>query len=272
MVTFEVPAQPAARRRRVAFSIVGGMVALAFLTSTPNVLAPWMVVNLEDLADPRDMRWDLALEGVVDLLGVVCLVVALARPARSALLVQYLLYAAVLATAVIIPFTGPKFLITIGILLLVPVTYPYPRELFTLRSKPGPSAGLLTVAVVAAAVLLTLAVQALRVQATLPRGSGSEFNALATNAEHLVLLALAGMLAATRRPGWKVMALGVATTYAYLAGASILLPNQPNSWGLAGGVASLLSAAAFGIAAAVATHRTDANPPRTRSASMATER
>jgi len=36
-------------------------------------------------------------------------------------------------------------------------------------------------------------------------------------------------------PGWKVIALGVITTDGYLAVASILLPNQPNSWGLTGG-------------------------------------
>ena len=266
-----IPDQPASRRRRVLFSIVGGLVALAFLTATPNVLAPWMVVNVENLADPAHMRWSLALEGVVDLLGLVCLVVALARPARSVLLVQYLLYAAVLAAAVIIPF-APMFLITVGLLLLVPLTYPYPRQLFALRSQPGPSIMLLAVAVAAAAVLLPLAVQALRTQATLPRGNGSDFNTLATNAEHLILLALAGLLAATRRPGWKVIAIGVTTAYAYLAIASILLPNQPNSWGLAGGLASLLSAAAFAIAAAVAARRSNIDTIRSRTASVAQRR
>lgn len=268
MTRYGIPAQPASRRRRVVFAIVGGLVALAFLTAAPNVLAPWMVVNVENLADPAHLRWSLALEGVVDLLGLVCLVVALARPARSALLVQYLLYAAVLAAAVIIPFS-PMFLITVGLLLLVPLTYPYPRQLFALRSQRGPSVMLLAVAVAAAAVLLPLAVQALRTQATLPRGSGSDFNVLATNAEHMLLLALAGLLAATRRPGWKVIALGVTTTYAYLAVASILLPNQPNSWGLVGGVVSLLSAAAFGIAAAVAARRIDIDTTGSRTASMA---
>ncbi len=264
MVTFGVPAQPVSHRRRLVFSTVGGLVALAFLTSTPNVLAPWMVVNVEDLVDPQHMRWGLALEGAVDLLALVCLVVALIRPPRSALLVQYLLYATLVAAAVIIPFTGPTFLITVGVFLLVPLTYPYPRQLFSLRSEPGPSAALLGVAVVATAVLLPLAVQALRLQSTLPRGSGSDFNALATNAEHMALLALAGLLAATRRPGWKVLALAVATTFAYLGVASILLPDQPCSWARAGGVASLLAAAAFLIATAVAAPRqgTDSTEPR----------
>ena len=62
---------------------------------------------------------------------------------------------------------------------------------------------LLAVAVAAAAVLLPLAVQALRTQATLTRGTGSDFNVLATDAEHLLLLALAGLLAATVAPAGR---------------------------------------------------------------------
>jgi hypothetical protein len=257
----------ASRRRKILFLIAGGLVALALLTASPNVLAPWMVVNIEGLANPAELRWDLALEGGVDVLAVVCLVASLARPAQSALLVQYLLYATVLAAAVIVPFSA-LFLINVALLLLVPLTYPYRRELFSLKSRHGPSVAMLAVAAVAAAVLLPIAVQALRTQATLLRGHGSDSNVLATNAEHLMLLALAGLLAATRRPGWKVIAFGVAATYAYLAVASMLLPNQPHSWGVAGGVASLLAAAAFGIAATAASRPVgpDAHGSRTGSA------
>jgi hypothetical protein len=127
---------------------------------------------------------------------------------------------------------------------------------------------MLAVAAVAAAVLLPIAVQALRSQAALLRGHGSDLNVLATNAEHLMLLALAGLLAATRRPGWKVIAFGVTATYAYLAAASILLPNQPHSWGVAGGVASLLAAAAFGIAATVASRPVARNAHGSQTASF----
>jgi hypothetical protein len=244
--------QPASRGRRIAFSIVAGIVFLVFLTATPNVLAPWMTVNVEELSDPARARWNLALEGVVDMLALVCIVGGLLRPARSPLLMQYLLYGAIMAAIVVTPFAGPTFLLIVAILLLVPLTYPYPRELFSLRSGNGPSFVLLAVAVTAAAVLTLLAVQAIRIQATLPRGTRPDFNAMATNAEHMLLLALAGLLAITRRPGWRVIACAVTVTYAYLGVASILLPSQPNSWGAAGGAAALLCSAAFGIAALIA--------------------
>src|SRR5215217_7524544 len=139
MSTFGIVTGPASRRRRIIFAIVAGGVAVAFLTATRGVLAPWMIVNRQDLPDPAQARWSVALEGVVDLLAVICIVAALLKPARSALLVQYVLYAAMLAAVVIIPFTGPIFLAVVAVLLLVPLTYPYPRELFSLRSKSGPS-------------------------------------------------------------------------------------------------------------------------------------
>jgi hypothetical protein len=261
--------QPVSRRRRIVFTVVASLVALALLSATANVLAPWTSVNIENLSDATHARWSLALEGIVDLLGLVCIVGALLRPARSALLVQYLLYAAVLAAAVIIPFSGPMFFLTVGVLLLVPLTYPHPRELFSLSSPKGPSQVLLAVGVVAAAVLSPVAVHAIRIQATLPRGSGSDFNILATDAEHLLLLALAGLLAATRRPGWQVISSAVTATYTYLGLASILLANQPNSWGVAGGAASLVASAAFGIAAVVAARRDDPGTAESRSVTIA---
>lgn len=260
MVTIGAPAQPASRCRRVVFTLVGGLVGLALLTAAANVLAPWVDVNVENLADPQRARWSLALEGAVDLLLLVCLVAALVRPARSALLVQYLLYAPVLAAAVMVPFS-PMFLINAGLLLLVPLTYPYPRELIPLRSPSGPSLVLLAVAVTAAAALVPVAARALSTQATLPRGNGSDFNVLATSAEHLLLLALAGLLTATRRPGWRFLALAVSATYAYLGIASMLLPHQPHSWGMPGGAACLLAAAAFAITAGSSAQRTQQAAP-----------
>jgi len=249
--------------------VAGGLVALAFLTAAANVLAPWTGVNVAGLTDPGSARWSLALEGVVDLLVLTCIVMAVIRPARSALLVQYLLYAAPLAAALIIPFAGPSFLIVVVLLLLVPATYPYPRELVSLRSGPGPSMSLLAVACAGTAVLVPLAVDAFQTQVTLPRGAAADFNVLATNGEHLLLLALAGLLAATRRPGWRVLAGATTAACVYLGLVSILLPNQPNSWGVVGGVAALVAAGAYGIAAVVATDRSSAAPAQSRPTSTA---
>lgn len=251
MTTFGLPERPAPRARRIVFSLVAGLAALMLLTAAPNILAPWVSVNLEHLSDREHARWSLALEGAVDLLAVVCVVGALVRPMRSALLMQYVLYAACVATAVVTPFSGPMFLLPVGVLLLVPLTNPYPGVLFSLRSLPGPAQPLLVVAVLAASVVAPVAVQDLRTQATLPRGAAADFNILATNAEHLLLLALAGLLSATRRPGWRVLAAAVAATWVYVGVASVVLPNQPGSWGVLGGATALLVGTAFAVAGIV---------------------
>ena len=247
-----MPTAPASRARRILFTVIGGLVALAFLTATVNVLAPWTGVNVAGLVDPGSARWSSALEGIVDLLVLTCIVMAVIRLTRSALLVQFVLFAAPLAAIAIVPFAGPSFLIVVALLLLVPVTYPYPRELMSLRSDPGPSKSLLAVACATGAVLVPLAVAVLWTQATLPRGSAPDFNVLVTNGEHLLLLVLAGLLAVTRRPSWRVLAGAVTVAYAYLGLVSILLPNQPNSWGVIGGVASLAAAGTYGITAVLA--------------------
>ena len=249
------PTQSASRLRRVLFTVVGGLVALALLTAVPNVLAPWVNIDIEGLSDPAHARWSLALEGAIDLLVVVCMIVSLIQPSRSAVLVQHVLLTALLAAAVLLPFAGPTFLVTATMVLLFVLVYPYPSALLTVRSGPGPSAGLLAMAVASAGVLVPIAVQALRAQAVLPRGSGADFNVQATNAEHLLVLALAGFLVATRRPGWTVLASAVAVTYGYLGVASLALPDQPDSWRVVGGWASLVWAASLGSATVLVARR-----------------
>jgi hypothetical protein len=189
---------------------------------------------------------------VVDLLSVACIVTAALRPAASALLVQYVRLGALVAAAVVIPFAGWSFMIVVASVLLVPFTYPYPEQLRSLRPPATVPVPLAAVAVIASAVLVPLAVQALRTQLAQPYGQVPGDTMWATAAEHLLLLALAGILAATRRPGWKVLIAGTAVAYAYLGTASIALPNQPGGWGTMGGTIGLIASAAFVVTGVLA--------------------
>lgn len=51
---------------------------------------------------------------------------------------------------------------------------------------------------------------------------------------------IAGFLALTKRPGWKVLSILVSLTLVYLSVAALLLPTQAGSWGMSGGVLSVL--------------------------------
>jgi hypothetical protein len=171
----------------------------------------------------------------------------LVKPRNRSLLAQYLAGAAVVAGAIIVPFVGPMFLVVVGFLLLVSATYPYRSQLLHYRSHEGLSLPLLAISTAAAAALLPRAAQELTWQITGRLGEHATSTAWATDAEHLVLLALAGLASATRLPGWRVLAIGCAAVYCYLGAVAIMLPDQPGSWGPAGGIAALAASVLFTV-------------------------
>jgi hypothetical protein len=52
----------------------------------------------------------------------------------------------------------------------------------------------------------------------------------------LVLLILAGILASTKRPGWKILGFITGEVYIYLGIITMIVPNNPGSWGEASGL------------------------------------
>jgi hypothetical protein len=68
-------------------------------------------------------------------------------------------------------------------------------------------------------------------------------------AEHATVLAVAGVLAASRGPGWRILRPLCGAVWIYLGlVAAVVLPHELWSWGRAGGVAALLVGVAFGAA------------------------
>jgi len=69
-------------------------------------------------------------------------------------------------------------------------------------------------------------------------------------AEHATVLALAGVLAACRGPGWRILRALCSAVWLYLGlVAALVLPQHPGSWGRIGGAAALLVGLGFGLAA-----------------------
>jgi len=63
--------------------------------------------------------------------------------------------------------------------------------------------------------------------------------------EHLCNLWLIALLAAFRQPGSTLLALLVAACLLYLGVAAIAVPDNPGSWGLAGGAIAVAGGAAY---------------------------
>jgi hypothetical protein len=68
-------------------------------------------------------------------------------------------------------------------------------------------------------------------------------------AEHAAVLALAGVLAASRGRGWRILRCLCSAVWIYLGlVAAVVLPHHPGSWGRIGGAAALLAGIGFGLA------------------------
>jgi hypothetical protein len=252
------------RTRRLIFSGVATLIALLFASNLQGLLAPWMDVNPDLVADPSSHRWHHALDTSIDALVVVVIIGLLLRPVARSLLAQFLAIAAVLSAIIVLPVVGPMYLIIVGFLLLVPATYPRLASLRRLRSDDGVSLPLLLVASAAATALLPRTVQELHWQVTGYLGEHATSTAWLSDASALVVLTAAGLLSATRLPGWRLLALACAGVYAYLAVAAIAQPTQPGSWGVPGGIAAGVIAALF-VAATFAHRSLPPKPPRAAS-------
>jgi hypothetical protein len=78
----------------------------------------------------------------------------------------------------------------------------------------------------------------------------------ASNAEHLINVSLAAVLAGMRHPGARVLAVMAAAVLGFLGAAAITVPSNPGSWGTIGGLIAIAGGLAL-LAAAAAEWRRD---------------
>jgi hypothetical protein len=174
---------------------------------------------------------------------------ALAQQPRRTLLIVELGGAVLVAGVIILPFQ-PSFAAILAIGVVPLIAYPYWRDV---RGFPswwaGTSRALVILAALGGAALLVTAALAL------PRQIGGTDQAARGGwwldyAEHATVLALAGVLAASRGPGWRILRGLCSAVWLYLGlVAALVLPHHPGSWGRIGGAAALLIGAGFGVAA-----------------------
>jgi hypothetical protein len=174
---------------------------------------------------------------------------ALAQQPRRTLLIVELVGAVIVAGAIILPFQ-PSFAAILAIGVVPLIAYPYWRDVRTFPSWwADTSRALLIFAALAGAALLVTAVVAF------PQQIGGTDEAARGGwwldyAEHATVLALAGVLAASRGPGWRILRGLCSAAWLYLGlVAALVLPHHAGSWGRLGGAAALLVGTGFGLAA-----------------------
>jgi hypothetical protein len=169
--------------------------------------------------------------------------IALAMWPDLSLLLFYCATAFVIAAVVNLPFV-PSFAVILAVTLPAFATYPYWRELRTVRTWwRRPRVLLLVVSLFVAAVVFTMAVVAISRQIT-RNDVAAQANWWADYAEHASLLAVAALIASSGRPGWRTLAGLSGTAWIYLgAVAAFVLPDHTASWGVPLGIAAM----AFGF-------------------------
>jgi hypothetical protein len=243
------------RHRLTIFRVLAVLAGLLFLVANiPVAISPWGPLILpggtERISDPDLHRWSAALAGGPDIAGAVLLFYVAWRPLMSHLIIQWLALAVIVFLATQIPFIGPVVVLLMIPFLLVLAAYPKRRSLLEAAWSDGVNPPLLALGVVVAVFLLPDAVAALLAQVRAADDLAVHYN-WASNAEHLINLSLAALLASMRKPGALPLAMMVGAVLVFLGAAAITLPATPGSWGTTGGVAAIAVGIGFALLAVV---------------------
>jgi hypothetical protein len=229
-----IPGFTAARHswRLFLFRIMAALIAVGLLLIDGIAIgAPWLAstasgapVGAAAVQRWHDARWG-AFTGIL-LTG--SLLALLWRPRAQPLLLQFLISSGIALAAIEAPLAPFRSLTHVAIVALLVIAYPDRAALLQFTPLGQPSRPLLALSLLATTLL------ALDIWRSLALD-------LATGGSHLLAqqiveasaLALAGLLAATRRPGWQALGLLTGATLIYLGLAAAKLPAHGDGWGVA---------------------------------------
>ena len=232
--------RPKSSRRLLIFRILAVLTGLFFLIAgLLNARAGWMVVvGASGDQHPELNRWFTTVAGTADLIGAGCLLTLAWRP-QLHLLFAYMVIAAIVAAAINLPFV-PEFAVILAGVMPAIIAYPYwsrLRELPTWWRKPH--VVMLVITALAAVVLFLVAGIDVGRQIG-GTDAAAQANWWADYAEHASLVGIAGLMASSGRPGWRILGGLAAAAWLYLGVIAIFsLPNHTGSWGIPGGLAAL---------------------------------
>ena len=235
--------------RLLAWRVVAGLGALLFLIAMPGLLAliePWALVTTDGPGYTAEIhRFHEAHWGVIHgLLYGGCLIALLRKPREQPLLVQFFVVA-VLIEAVGYGLVASLDPMPFVILAIVIAAYPAPRALLSVSLEGPLSVPLLGLSILAAALLLPEVGRLVHMQLAGLGGEHATENHWMLTATLELMLIAGGLLAATRRPGWKALGIIVGLAFVYLGVASISLPYYAGSWNLWGGALATIEGWAF---------------------------
>jgi len=253
MATIATPTEKHRDWRTIMFRILAGLLAMFFLVAQlglPSLLEPWVLIGSDapgytaELHRMHEAHWGTIM---VFFYGLNLLVLAW-RPRGRPLLVQFVLLAIAVAFAadLLVGQFDPIYAAILFVCLAaLAAAYPSPRDLLRF-SRDGPlSQPLFGLSLLAAALLAPDAWRSLHLQLASLGGEHAAQNHWILTAELELMLVLGGLLAAAKRPGWRVLGVLVGLALVYLGLASISAPHFDGSWGTLGGALATLGGWGF---------------------------
>jgi len=242
------------RWKRIGFVVVAVLFTLAgffVLEGATEAIEPWVPSDCGgcngELFIPDAYRWLAASHGA--LLAILfggSLIAMLRRPFEKPMLLHF--YAVGhLVFLVVFAVTSPsmalkKIFIYVMFLFILAILYTFYHDRAS-AIKLGPSGGynrlLLGLTAIAALFLLPVAIHAGIQQAaeTEDQFRWGEQTAM------LITLLYGSVLASSRRPGASALGIIVSIVFVYLGASALAVPDHMGSWGVAGGIASIV----FGV-------------------------
>lgn len=232
--------------RSVIFGVVAGIAALLLLLlgSLHGLISSWYqrwVSSEAEVHHPGMHHWHDAQWGAYGAIllagGLLAMIV---HPRAKPLLLQFVAIGGLILALCDAPYSLSAMILFLPIGLAV-VAYPDHRLLLTVASPRPLSRGLLGLTLITAVTLTPVTVRALHAQIVGWRAGDEHALALhwITAVALALALAAAGVLTATRRPGWKSLGFLLGLAYLYLGATALRLPDQDGSWGVSGGIMAL---------------------------------
>ncbi|MCR2806357.1 hypothetical protein [Paenibacillus soyae] len=240
------------RWKRIGFAVVAVLFTLFgffFLQGATEALEPWLPSDCGAGCEgesfvPDSYRWLAASHGaLLAFLFGGSLIALLRRPFEKPMLLHFymaghLVFLATFAVtapklALMKAFVFVMFLITLAVLYAF-----YHNRSSAVRLEPsaGYSRPLLVLTAIAAIILLPVAIHS-----GIQQWSETEEQfRWGEHAAMLIVLLYGGWLAASRRTGSFALGLIVSITFVYLGASALAVPGHPGSWGIAGGIASIV--------------------------------
>lgn len=264
----------ASKARRIGFMVVAGLTALATWILFGSIFAffmPWVSNPGEGpgYAFPETHRWHDAQYGAhtAILLGGTAALLFFRRT-RKPILMQFLILASVVYAVLGTILGHPETLASLALAVILALLYPNRRELLKVTPLNW-NVPLLVVAIVAAAIALPYAIDMFRMQ--LNHGAGDEHGEFGHWGMAMIVLLnllLAGVLAATRRPGSRALGVVGGSAFIYLGVAALTSRDAggfppPGIWSTFPALLSILAGIGY-IGAAVMDERLAAMLPWSR--------